>query len=292
MSAAASRFAAERLAGTLPPLLVRAMRIAQTVTPGVHGLRRAGSGDAFWQFRHYQAGDPARMIDWRRSARSDRTFVRENEWEAAQSLWVWRDTSASMHWRSRRELPEKAEQASLIALASAAMLLRAGEQVALIGTGRPPRRGAALLAQLAETLAREEEATEAASGLPPAQVLPRHAQAIFVGDFLAPMEALEAAFRPYAAGAVRGHLVQVLDPAEETLPMRGRVRFEGLEDEGDILIRRVDRVRDIYRTRLADHRAALRAFTRRLGWTFAVHHTDRPPHAALLALYGALSLPG
>src|SRR5258708_19687036 len=63
---------AEERAGALPPLLVAARRVAATVAQGVHGRRRVGQGDSFWQFRPYAAGDPVNRIDWRQSARSGR----------------------------------------------------------------------------------------------------------------------------------------------------------------------------------------------------------------------------
>jgi uncharacterized protein (DUF58 family) len=67
---------AEHLADALPPLLVEADRVAHTIAQGLHGRRRAGMGEAFWQFRRYRQGDMATSIDWRKSARSDRLYVR------------------------------------------------------------------------------------------------------------------------------------------------------------------------------------------------------------------------
>src|SRR4051812_34764592 len=98
---------AEHLASRLPPLLVLAERVAATVAQGVHGRRRVGQGETFWQFRRYQPGDSAEDIDWRQTAKTDRIFVRETEWEASQSVWIWRDASPSMRWRSTNKLPEK-----------------------------------------------------------------------------------------------------------------------------------------------------------------------------------------
>ena len=97
---------AEALAIRLPPLLIAAERVAATVAQGVHGRRREGQGDSFWQSRRYVAGDPLGRIDWRQSAKSGRPapdgwFVRETEWEAAQTICLWRDSSASMRWHSR-----------------------------------------------------------------------------------------------------------------------------------------------------------------------------------------------
>lgn len=288
MTALARRFEAERLAGTMPPLLLAAYRIAATMTPGVHGRRRSGPGDSFWQFRHYQPGDAARSIDWRRSARAEPVFVRENEWEAAQSIWLWRDGSPSMRWSSSRNLPEKVERATLLLLSLGALLLRGGEQIALLGGS--VGRGSSALARLAEMLSLEETREDRLAGLPHVETLPRHSQLVLVGDFLAPLPEIEAALRPFAAGAVRGHLVQVLDPAEEALPMSGRVRFEGLEGEGELLVRRVDHLRPSYQARLAAQKSGLAALARQVGWTYAAHHTNLPPQSALLALHAALAL--
>lgn len=275
---------AEDLASTLPPLLVRAERVAATVSQGVHGRRRVGPGDSFWQYRRYQSGDPASAIDWRQSARSDPLFVRETEWAAAQSVWLWRDASPSMAWRSVRALPEKRDRAALLLLALAALLVRGGERVALLGDDQGPGTGRAVLTRLAAAL--EKGGT---AGLPAAQPLPRHAVVALIGDFLAPLDETETTLRRLAASGVRGHLLQVLDPAEESLPFEGRIRFAGLEGEGEVLVRRSEDLRGDYIARLQAHRDGLRELARRTGFTFALHHTDQPPQAALLALHGALS---
>src|SRR5690606_29256159 len=135
-----------------------------------------------------------------------------------------------------------------------------------------------------------KNAADDAPSLPPIRALPRHSQLVLIGDFLSPLPEIEASLRPFAAGAVRGHIVQVLDPAEEVLPMSGRVRFAGLEGEGELLVRRAETLRADYRARLAAHKAGLAAMARQFGWTWTVHHTDAAPQAALLALHAALSL--
>lgn len=289
--ARAPRRRAERLAAAFPPLLVRAERVAATVAQGVHGRRRVGTGDTFWQFRHYEFGDPPQRIDWRRSAKSDAVFVRETEWEAAASVWLWCDGSPSMAYRSRPELPEKGERAALLLLALAALLVRGDEHVALLGSGLPPRPGRPALNRIALILERRWAGLDQvpAASLPAYELLPRHAQLVLAGDLLAPLEEVDAQVRRFAARGVKGHLVQVLDPAEETLPFAGRNRFEGLEDEGEVLIRRVEAVREAYLGRLAAHRQGLAAIARAVGWDYIAHRTDRPPESALLALYVLLS---
>src|SRR5271170_2684565 len=108
---------AQNLAALLPPLLLEAERVAAAVHQGTHGRRRAGPGESFWQFRRYAPGDSAQRIDWRQSARTDKLFIREREWEAAQTAYLWADSSGSMRYSSRKDLPAKAERAQLLMLA-------------------------------------------------------------------------------------------------------------------------------------------------------------------------------
>ena len=287
MAGAALQHRAEQLAARLPPLLVAAERVATTVAQGVHGRRRVGTGETFWQFRQYQPGDPAPRIDWRESAKSMRLYIRETEWEAAQSVWLWRDGSPSMEYASRPELPTKRTRADLLLLALAALLNRGGERVALLGSGLPPANGRAVLSRLAVSLERPSVVAD----LPVFEPLPRYGQLVMIGDLLAPLEEIQALVGRFAATGLRGHLLQVLDPAEETLPFAGRVRFEGLEQESPLLISRVETVREEYMLKLARHREGLATIARATGWSFGTHRTDRPPHTALLALYGTLAEP-
>jgi uncharacterized protein (DUF58 family) len=276
---------AEGAAAALPPLLVAAERVASTVAQGVHGRRRVGQGETFWQFRQYEPGDPVTRIDWRESAKSQRLYVRETEWEAAQSVFLWRDPSPSMDYASSRAVPTKRERADLLTLALAVLLVRGGERVTMLGSGLPPTHGRAVLDRLALLIAR----AGAGDSLPGFESLPRHAQIVVMGDLLSPLEELHRLVARFAASGIKGHLVQVLDPAEETLPFAGRVRFEGLEREDAILISRVETVREAYVDRLARHRDGLAQIARSVQWGLSFHRTDRPPHTALLALFAALA---
>lgn len=269
---------AEALGATLPPLLVAAERVAATVAQGVHGRRRVGQGDSFWQFRPYHAGDAPGRIDWRQSAKSARTYVRETEWEAAQTVHLWRDGSASMRWRSGAAMPEKVERADLLLLATASLLLRGGERVRLLGQ----RTGGSLQAMAA--------ALDGFGGsAPPVVPLPAHSRVVLFGDFLQPLEEVRATIARLSGIPVRGHLLQVLDPAEALLPYSGRVRFRGVEGDGETLVPQVEGIRAAYADALAAQQAGLGALCRAAGWGFATHRTDAPPGSALLALYTALA---
>ena len=94
----ALRGAAGGLAAAMPRLAADARRASSGVMAGVHGRRRSGQGESFWQFRAFSSGEAAARIDWRRSARDGKLYVREREWEAAQAIWLFADRSSSMDY--------------------------------------------------------------------------------------------------------------------------------------------------------------------------------------------------
>lgn len=285
---------AEQIAATLPPLLVAAERVAVTVAQGVHGRRRVGQGETFWQFRQYQPGDPASRIDWRESAKSQRLYVRETEWEAAQSVWLWRDASASMDYTSAGYIagagwPTKRDRAELILVGLASLLVRGGERLTLLGSAVAPMTGRLALTRLVQLIERAPEEGPTTAGLPVFEPLPRAGQLVLIGDFLAPLDAINAAVTRFAGTGLKGHLLHIADPAEEELPFAGRIRFAGVEERDEIVISRVETVREDYALRFRRHREGLADIVRAVGWTLGYHRTDRPPHLALLALHAALA---
>ncbi len=281
----ALRHSAEVEAGALPPLLVRAEQLAGSVLLGDHGRRRAGLGDDFWQYRPAQPGDSRRLIDHRRSARGDQQYVREREWEIAQSVHLWVDQGASMRFGSRPDLPQKIARARLLALATSILMIRAGERVGLTGTTLPPRRGNTQVLRLAETLCHD---TEADYALPEHRAMIPHARAVFLSDFLGPFDELKLALTKAADRGIRGVLFQVLDPAEESFPFRGRTIFESTAGSLRHETLKASGLRDRYLERLAERRDELEALCRLTGWRLGLHHTGDSAQAALLWLFRAL----
>ena len=282
---------AEALAEAMPPLVTEAEHVASTVAQGVHGRRRTGMGETFWQFRRYREGDTASSVDWRHSARSAHLFVRETEREAAESIWIWRDSSASMDYASNLAPCTKRERATVIALALSSLLVQGGESVAPLGHGGvAPAPGRAALRRMAHALLDAPEAdAPRTESLPPPEHLPRYAQVVLISDFLSPAEDIVERIKRYAAEGIRGHMIQVLDPAEEDLPFSGRTEFEGIEEDLRLMVGRAQNLREAYHQRLEIHRNRIVETARRINFTFATHRTDRSPQTALLALYGALS---
>jgi uncharacterized protein (DUF58 family) len=281
-SANAVREQAESLAATLPPLQVAAERLASAVSLGVHGRRKAGMGETFWQFRRYGSEDPRALIDWRQSAKSQHLFVREREWEATEAVWFWRDGSPSMRFSSTKTIPSKIDRANLLALALASLLVRGGERVGLWAGGGLPSTGRVPLNRMAHgllDLAPEDIA------LPPDAPATRSSQLVWLSDFLSPPEDVETCLRRLSHGGLSGHLVQIIDPAEDDFPFAGRTRFESITSRNGMTFGRAEAVRNAYRARFRSHCEAIRTIAHRLGWSHGVHRTDHRPEIALIALY-------
>lgn len=276
---------AEQEASQLPALLARADHLATTVLLGDHGRRRSGLGDDFWQYRPLRPGDSYRSIDWRRSAKGDAQFVREREWQIAQSVLLWVDPGASMRFASDKKLPTKGDRARELALATAILLLRGGERVGLTGWTLPPRRGNVQVVRLAEALC-----TDAAEDYPEPEargMLP-HSRALFVSDFLGDMAPVEAALAKAADRGVRGALVQVLDPTEENFPFDGRTIFQSVGQSVSYETLKAGELRDRYLARLADRKARLAQLCQITGWQYTCHHTNNSAQSALLWIYRAM----
>lgn len=273
------RAEAEALAAPLSPLLAAAMDLSQSVGLGTHGRRRAGPGADFWQYRALENGEAAGAIDWRRSARGPSLYVREREWTVSQTVWLWRDGSESMRWRSRLDLPTKLERASLLLLSLAVLLNRGGERFGWLGQPSLPVGGdMAHVTRLTAALDLQlgENAPEHA---------PTHGGAmVLMSDFLHPIEQWRERLERWRNLRLRGHLLHLLDPAEETFPYQGRVQFHGVEGEPTITLSRCESLRTAYQQKLQAHRDALASLARHQGWSVSTHTTADPPRTILAHL--------
>jgi uncharacterized protein (DUF58 family) len=273
---------ARGLADALPELLIDARRVANTILAGWHGRRRAGPGESFWQFRSFITGEAAASVDWRRSARDDHLYVRETEWEAAHTLWLAPDLSPSMAFQSRLSRTSKRDRAALLTLALAEILSRSGERVGLLGETR-----AYLSRNAAVTLG--EAMRDGRAAFPEVTQLRRHTDVILIGDFLDPMAEIDQRLAAVAATGAGAHLVQIVDPIEETFPYVGRTEVLDPETGRKHMVGRAESYRADYGKALAALRDHLRDTCRKLDWTFIIHRTDRPATEPLLLLHARLS---
>jgi uncharacterized protein (DUF58 family) len=282
---------AATLSARLPSLVIAARRVAQTVRHGVHGRRRAGSGETFWQFRPFLSGEPSSRVDWRRSAREERAFVREREWEAAHTVWIWFDRSASMQFASSLATVSKIDRAALLALAFADLCVRGGERAGLLGLTRPLATQG-VVERFAEAIATDERLRGPSQvPLPPALPAAPRSMVLMIGDFLSEPEDVARAVRAVSAEGAIGELVMIADPIEETYPFSGNTEFLHPAGSLRVLTPRAQNLRDAYLARLAAHRETVRGICARSGWGMSIHRTDASPAEMLLAVRMRLSAP-
>jgi len=272
---------ARSLSATMPRLILEARRVAATVIHGLHGRRRAGTGENFWQFRRFVSGEPAARVDWRRSARDDHLYVREQEWEAAHTVWIWPDRSPSMVFASPLVWETKLDRALVIAFALAEVLVEGGERVGIPGLMRPSA-SRNIIEKMAEIMVHDGSAR---ASLPPTFAPSPQSEVLVLSDLWSPIADVRNTIAQLSANGAQGHVAQIVDPAEETFPFSGRVEFFDPEDGHSITVGRAEAWREEYQKRLERHRAEIRSETDRLGWSFIIHRTDRPATELLLKLH-------
>ncbi|MGB3660292.1 MAG: DUF58 domain-containing protein [Pseudolabrys sp.] len=275
---------ARKLADAMPRLILEARRVASTVIHGLHGRRRAGPGENFWQYRRFVSGEPAQHVDWRRSARDDHLYVREREWEASHTVWIWPDRSPSMTFASALSSDSKLERALVFAFALAEVLVQGGERVGVPGLMRPTANRH-VIEKMAESILHDP--TERAS-LPPNFAPSPLSEIVMLSDLWSPIAEVRATIAQLSATGAHGHVVQIVDPAEESFPYSGRVEFIEPEGAGSVTAGRAETWRNDYQNIVARHRADIRAETNLRGWSFAIHRTDRPASELLLVLHSRM----
>lgn len=275
---------AQARAALIPDCMVEAQRLANTVIAGWHGRRKRGIGENFWQFRPYVDGESLSRIDWRRSARDDHTYVRDREWEAAHTVWVWADLSPSMMYKSTFGTVSKESRALVIMLALAEILARSGERIGCPGIMEPiAARNAA------ERLASALMHSAATGGLPDTGMIRGNSDLVLIGDFLDPVDDVMARLGPLARRGLTGHVIEIADPAEEIFPYAGRTEFTDPESGQKITAGRAETLKDDYARAYTARRDTLADSLRHLGWSFVPHRTDHLASEALVAVHMYLS---
>ena len=281
-SAALSR--ARERARLLPDCLVEARRIANTVIAGWHGRRKKGIGENFWQFRPFVEGDSLSRIDWCRSARDDQTYIRDREWEAAHTIWLWASLSPSMMYKSSLGMVSKESRALVLMLATAEIMARSGERIGCPGVMEPVSARNA-----AERLATALIHADLSSNLPDTRMIRGASDVVLFGDFLERPADVISRLQPLSRRGLRGHVVEVNDPAEEDFPYAGRIEFSDPATGQKFLSGRSELLREEYRQLYFARRETLRDDLRHIGWNFVSHNTGRPASEALVAVHMYLS---
>src|SRR3954467_7150450 len=175
--------AGRTLAAALPRLILESRKIAATVIHGLHGRRRAGSGENFWQFRRFVSGEEARRIRWRRSARDDNLYVREREWEASHTIWLWPDRSPSMEFISKLSEWSKLDRALVVSFALSEVLVQGGERVGIPELMRPTANRN-VIEKMAQSIVHD---TAERPSLPPNFTPAPFSEVVLLSDFWSPV---------------------------------------------------------------------------------------------------------
>jgi uncharacterized protein (DUF58 family) len=126
------------------------------------------------------------------------------------------------------------------------------------------------------------------TSLPPSFSPSPLAEIVVLSDLWSPVADVHRTIAQLSATGAHGHVVQIVDPAEETFPYSGRIEFIEPEGAGAITAGRAEAWRAEYASRVDRHRAEIRTETDRLGWSFSIHRTDRPASELLLRLHAQM----
>ena len=281
------RLKAEELSNKIPSLYVKADRIANTIWEGMHNRNKDGLGDNFWQFRKYEYGDPAHLIDWKKTAKSNETFIQEKELQTLQNFVIWRDTSKSMNFRSSESIDTKLYRANLFTLALTIILSKSGENIVLNGLKTELLKGSNAVNFVSNQI--NEKVTDSFKSSPNINEIKNNSDVILIGDFLNNINETEKTIKELSNRGINGIIIQILDPAERFFPYKGRINFNGLEGEKNILIGKAESVRNDYKKAIKIHIEKLEKLTTSYSWKYILDNSDQDASISLQNICNTLT---
>ena len=281
------RLKAEELSNKIPSLYVKADRIANTIWEGMHNRNKDGLGDNFWQFRKYEYGDPAHLIDWKKTAKSNETFIQEKELQTLQNFVIWRDTSRSMNFRSSESIDTKLYRANLFTLTLTIILSKSGENIVLNGLKTELLKGGNAVNFVSNQI--NEKVTDSFKSSPNINEIKNNSDVILIGDFLNNINETEKTIKELSNRGINGIIIQILDPAERFFPYKGRINFNGLEGEKNILIGKAESVRNDYKQAIKIHIEKLEKLTTSYSWKYILDNSDQDASISLQNICNTLT---
>ncbi len=281
------RLKAEELSNKIPSLYVKADRIANTIWEGMHNRNKDGLGDNFWQFRKYEYGDPAHLIDWKKTAKSNETFIQEKELQTLQNFVIWRDTSRSMNFRSSELIDTKLYRANLFTLTLTIILSKSGENIVLNGLKTELLKGGNAVNFVSNQI--NEKVTDSYKSRPNINEIKNNSDVILIGDFLNNINETEKTIKELSNRGINGIIIQILDPAERFFPYKGRINFNGLEGEKNILIGKAESVRNDYKKAIKIHIEKLEKLTTSYSWKYILDNSDQDASISLQNICNTLT---
>lgn len=255
---------ARELAAAYGRVMVQAERLAHSLMMGFHGRKQAGTGEEFWQFRPYVEGDTTRKIDWRESAKREKMYMRDNEWEAAQRILFHYTPHARLDYSSDKNTPTKKQRAELILFALSFLFQKSGELFSLNGSGLTFNNNHAQIEKIADFLSLAGAENTLLSDTGSAQ----KSIPVIIDDFLSPIEDVKTRFMQACAGSKDGYVIQVLDNAEINFPFEGHIEFTDSTAVQSLTFSKTQSVRDAYLKRFHAHQDALLKLCHNMGLSY------------------------
>lgn len=279
---------AEQAVTTLPNILIHAEKLADSILHGEHTRRKAGTGEKFWQYREYVEGDRPQDIDWRQSAKTDQVFIKQKEWQITRKTFFWCNISGSMAFQSKTASFLKQDYARILTLSLAILLRKNKEQIGIYGQPQSGR-SEKMIETIGHALFEKQRYDLPADNI---SALPKDAYFIGIGDFLNPYEDIEKSLDRVAQRTENALIIQILDPAELSLPFEGRVEFSDHDHNNKNLVNSVQTIRTQYQDRIQKHCKSIEKLCTSKGWSYYQCITDQSPELALHNIYTILEQNG
>lgn len=277
------RLQAEKLVTIAPDLKIRANKLANTVWEGIHNRNKAGIGDNFWQFKKYEYGDPVHLIDWKKSAKSSSFFIQEQELSTVQNINIWRDSSSSMNYSSRKNLDKKIYIANLITLVLSMIFIKQSEKVKINGSNINYSNSEEAINLISDQLSYIK--TNNNNFEPNIEEIDNGSSCILIGDFLYSTDNTEKIIKNLSSRNINGMLIHIIDPAEQKFPFKGRVNFKGVEGENPYLIGNAESVQKEYLKKFKKHSDTIKIITESYKWNYFMHITDQELVELIIKIY-------
>lgn len=249
---------ARKFSAKLPPFKFN-LENSNSFLRGYSKEKKKGIGEEFWEFRNYTVGDPVRNIDWKKTVKSNDIIIKLKELETSKKVWIWMNKNLSMNYRYSSENETKMERASIIGIILIDILVRAGENVGIIGSKIGMKNGKENFFHIVRALLECPQSTKD-------KRIKKGDVIILISDFLESPQKSISKITKISDNICQGLLIQILDDSELNFPFFGRNQFYDPLSGLHKLFNKSELIRKIYIKRIEDHNKKLELLCSKFGW--------------------------
>ncbi len=273
------RFLHPQTIAKISKLDLRARQVVEGFISGMHKSPVFGHSIEFVQHREYTIGDDIRHLDWKVWSKTDRYYIKQYEAETNLRCNLVVDVSESMHY-GRGPL-NKYEYACTAAASLAYLLLRQQDAVGTITFDEnirqivPPRGQMTHMDAVCNAMhvSKPREKTDILGILRRVtESIPSRGMIVLISDFLVDREPLIKGLEMLCQRRHDILVFHVLDDDEMNFPFSGTTRFEGMEEQPNLLCD-PRALRDGYLEALEEYLVEVRRGCTRLGLDYQLVRT-------------------